>query len=496
MSSVQELFASVVREHAARPAVVGPGEELLTYEALSGRVACLVLVLEKAGVEPGDRVALLLPNGVGFVAAYFAALTAGAVAVPMNEQYQVNELLYFLEVCQVRLLVTTRAHEDLCHRVLSQSDLVVELFFIEDLHDAAAPPPLESVLRLPAEGAPAMYQFSSGSTGRPKQIGRSHANILFELDSLRRTLGISPHDRFMGVAPFSHVNGMMRSMMASLSHGASLHPLPKFERQAVAETVAGCRLTVFIGVPFHFSMLAKARFRDEPDFSSLRLCVSASAPMPCKMNALFGERFGIHVRQLYGSTETGTISVNLDDDVSESLDSVGTPVHGVAVEVFREDGTLAAPEEMGEFAVRSPGAISNYVDAPEANAGAFRDGYFFTGDLGRRDVDGRLTIAGRKKFFINKAGYKIDPSEIERVLESHPDVDEAVVIGVPTSFGDEKVTAIVVGKGRSTAELIEHCRGKIAPFKIPSVVEFRDSIPKSPTGKVRRMMLYPESSAS
>jgi len=215
--------------------------------------------------------------------------------------------------------------------------------------------------------------------------------------------------------------------------------------------------------------------------------------MPTPMNRLFHEQFGRYVRQLYGSTETGTISVNLDDNIADSIDTVGTPIRGVAAEVFVEDGSVAPPGQMGEFAVQSPGAIRAYVNAEEANRESFRDGYFLTGDLGRRDERGLLTIAGRKKFFINKAGYKIDPKEIQDLLESHPKVEEAVVLGLPTSYGDEKVTAVVVANGTCTAEeLVEFCRGKIAPFKVPSVIEFRTSIPKSPTGKIRRAMLYPE----
>jgi long-chain acyl-CoA synthetase len=495
MNSVQELLVAVSEEHSARPAIVTSEGHPLTYRDLATSIARLALQLEHRGVQPGDRVGLLLPNGPGFVKAYFAILCAGAIAVPMNEQYQTNELLYFLEVCDVGVLVTTRAHEDLCRQVLALRDRPVGLEFIEDLaaSPATSSKPLRDVIKAPAAGAPAMYQFSSGSTGRPKQIGRSHSSLLFELDSLRRTLRITPDDRFLGVAPFSHVNGLMRSMMASITSGAALYPLPRFERQAVADCIRENRLTIFIGVPFHFSTLAKARFRPEADFSSLRLCVSASAPMPTAMNRLFHEQFGHYVRQLYGSTETGTISVNLEDNIADSIDTVGKPIYGVAVEVFLEDGDPAPPGEMGEFAVESPGAIRAYVNAEEANRESFRGGYFFTGDLGRRDASGVLTIAGRKKFFINKAGYKIDPKEIQDLLESHPKVEEAVVLGLPTSYGDEKVTAVVVGNGACTAEeLVEFCRGKIAPFKIPSVIEFRASIPKSPTGKIRRAMLYPQ----
>jgi long-chain acyl-CoA synthetase len=286
------------------------------------------------------------------------------------------------------------------------------------------------------------------------------------------------------------VNGLTRSMLSSLRAGAALYPLAKYDRQAVAETVERERISVFIAVPFMFSTLAQTNFRRPPDFSSLRLCVSASAPMPKKFNLLFREKFGQHVRQLYGSTETGTISVNLQPEISNTLESVGTPIPGVRVEVFRDDGQPAGPGEMGEFAVASPAAITAYDDLPEANRESFRGGYFFTGDLGRKEADGMLYLVGRKKFFINKGGFKIDPREIEELLEGHPLVDEAVVLGVPSPYGDERVKAVIVAKGPcSEADIIAYCRGQIADFKIPSQIEFRDSLPKSPTGKIRRAML-------
>jgi long-chain acyl-CoA synthetase len=282
----------------------------------------------------------------------------------------------------------------------------------------------------------------------------------------------------------------MRSMMASMRAGAALYPLPRFERQKVVETIERERITVFIGVPFMFSMLAKSVFRKPPDLSSLRLCCSASAPMPVNLNSLFYEKFGRYVRQLYGSTETGTISVNLSSAPQAVLDSVGTPIQGVEVEVFGDDGSLEQEGEIGELGVKSPAAITGYVARDDLNLEVFRDGYFLTGDLGKKDGNGVVYLLGRKKFFINKGGYKINPHDIEEVLENHPSVEEAVVIGLPTDYGDEKIKAVLVLKAPCThEEIVEHCRGKIADFKVPSLVEFTAGLPKTSTGKIRRGML-------
>jgi long-chain acyl-CoA synthetase len=493
MKTIPEMFSSVAKRHAKRPAVVD-GEKVVLYETLEKRIRTLALKLYRMGIRQGDRVALLLPNGLDFVTGYFGIAAVGAIVVPINDHYQHTELRYFLDECGVSLLITSRDFAPICHQVLPVRKSPCQLFWAEDLPDACEldDPSSEDLKVDIAPETPVMYQFSSGSTGRPKRIGRTHKNLLFELDSLIQTLRITHEDRFLGVAPFSHVNGLMRSMMASLRAGAVLYPLARFDRQVVAEAIEKNRISIFIGVPFMPSMLAKSHFRRRPDFSSLRLCVTASAPMPKKLNQQFYENFGIYVRQLYGSTETGTISANLGPCIEGSLDSVGTPIAGVEVEVFADDGRIAKPGEIGEFAVKSEAAIKGYDGLDEVNKEAFRDGYFFTGDLGKTDEEGLLYLAGRKKFFINRGGYKIDPYEIEEILESHPRVDEAVAVGVPTPFGDEKVKAVIVLNGPCAEEdIVEYCRGKIADFKIPSLVEFRDSLPKSPTGKIRRTMLLP-----
>jgi len=494
MNSITEMLASTIRQNANRTAIVD-GNRTLSYNMLERKIASLATELQNRGINKGDRAALLLPNGLDFVRSYFAIVALGVIVVPLNDQYQENELLYFLEECGVSLLITSKDHAELCHKVLSMQHSPCKLFIVENAREDSENE-LKSLgdfnLKINPD-TPVMYQFSSGSTGRPKRIARTHTNLLFELDSFIQTLNITNEDRFLGVAPFSHVNGLMRSMMACMRAGAALYPLSKFERRAVAEVIEKNNISIFIAVPFMFSMLAKANFRRQPDFSSLRLCVSASAPMPKKLNQEFYENFGIYVRQLYGSTETGTISINLSSDVENSLESVGSAIAGVEVQVINEEGEIANLETMGELAVKSPAAIKGYDGLDELNKEAFRDSYFLTGDLGHKDENGLLYLVGRKKFFINKGGYKINPHEIEELLESHPKVEEAVVIGLPTSYGDEKVKAVIVLKDSCKEEdLIEHCRGKIANFKIPSLVEFRDSLPKSPTGKIRRKILLEE----
>jgi long-chain acyl-CoA synthetase len=337
---------------------------------------------------------------------------------------------------------------------------------------------------------PVLYLYSSGSTGRPKRIARTHSNLLFEIDCLRESLAISPSDRIIGVAPFSHTNGLLRSMVVSLLSGATLVPLAQFERRAVARAIEQHKITGFVGVPFMFAMLAEARWPQPVDFSSLRYCISASAPLRRETCLEFYKRYGLYVRQLYGTTETGSIAVNLGPRPEETMASVGTPYPGIAVEIFSADRNVLPAGETGDIAIRSPGATREYVGLPEETAASFVDGYFYPGDVGYKDADGNIYLAGRKSLFINRGGYKVNPYEVESLIESHPRVGEVAVIGMDTPYGDQKIKAVVVStEPCEERDIIEFCRGKIADFKVPSVIEFRSEIPKSSTGKPLRKLL-------
>ena len=236
-----------------------------------------------------------------------------------------------------------------------------------------------------------------------------------------------------------------------------------------------------------YAMLAETRWRRPVDFSTLRYCFCSSAPLRADTWNRFHERFGLCVRQLYGTTETGTIALNLDEPPEAYIESVGRPIDGVSVEIFSKEKQPLGAEEVDEIGIKSPAATSEYPGLMEESRQAFRGGYFFPGDIGRKDFDGRVYLLGRKSFFINRGGYKVNPYELEELIDLHPKVRESVVVGVETRYGDEIVKAIVVPSGDcEEREIVEHCRGKVADFKIPSVVEFRSELPKSVTGKVQR----------
>jgi len=252
---------------------------------------------------------------------------------------------------------------------------------------------------------------------------------------------------------------------------------------------SGFEFTALNAPGVFFRMMADASY--SPRLTALRLCFSAGTALPRETFDTFHERFGVPVRQLYGCTEAGALTINLDEDPTPTAESVGRPLNGVSVEVKDETDAVVPPGVTGEVVVRTAAMTRGYHGMDDHNSEVFRNGAYRTGDVGHLDADGRLWLTGRKKLFIEVVGNKVDPAEVEDALSTHPAVQESVVVGIPSAIaGEELIKAVVVAASPIEEEaLIEHCADRLASFKVPALVEFRDEIPRSPLGKVLRKYL-------
>ncbi|MEK6327867.1 MAG: AMP-binding protein [Actinomycetota bacterium] len=462
----------------------------LTYAELAERVERLAAGLAARGLGAGDPVGLVLPNVPAFAIAFLGILRAGAVVVPLNPQFKEAELEFHFAESGVKAVITDENGMDGCRAVGERLAQPIALLTADALLEDRGPAP-------PATGAldrHAVFQYSSGSTGRPKRVPRSHRHLCLEADSYVAATDLSAEDRIFCTIPLFHTYGMGCCLLAAVRSGATLvlfedpHPFVLQRGRALA-AVESERATVFPAVPVTFRLLAEA---PEPaDLSALRMCFSAAAALPASTFRAFHDRFGVPVRQLYGCTEAGAVTVNMDDDPYATAGSVGRPIEGVELRVVDAAGEPMEQGRNGEVLIRSAAMPPGYADAEELNRDAFRDGWFRSGDRGRIDAEGRLFLTGRTKRLIDVSGDKVDPVEVEDVLAVHPKVAEVAVVGVAGGApGEEEVKAVVVPAGDcQERELIRYCRERLADYKVPARVEFREEMPVDSAGTLLRRYL-------
>lgn len=475
------------------------GDERIAWRELVERIERLAHGLAERGIGAGDAVGLVLRDDPWFVTCFHAVTALGAIVVPVNPGFKQAELEFSFRSAGVRGIISDERTAGVCERIAAGFETPVEVITttaahgqaltLEELVERSSAQPLAP--RDPDEVF--VYQFSSGSTGRPKRVPRTHGQIAAEA-ALYDELDVSAEDRVFSAIPLFHTWGMGACLIAPTAWGTTVvileDPNPfLLKRHRALELIERERATVFPGVPFHYQLMAEAP--GGADLSSLRLCFSAGTALARETFDAFGEKFGVLVRQLYGSTETGFLAANLDADPVATFASVGRPMGDVDFEIVDDEGAPVPTGEIGEVTVASPAMTNGYSDLPDVNAVAFADGRFQTGDLGSLDADGRLTITGRKKLLIEVGGYKVDPIEVQDVVEAHSKIAEAVVVGVPGKGpGEEVVKAVVVPNGElGERELVDFCRQRLANYKVPQIVELRDEIPKSPLGKILRKYL-------
>lgn len=490
--NLSDRFDSVARNAAWRTAVCEEGASM-SYEVLLRWSQEISTQLERHCPMDGHRAVLIIPNSAAFVASFFAVARSGGVVAPLSVDYRSQELEYYLRDIQPTAVLTCEANASHVREALDRVSLKSMVVVVESpgsceiLAKGEGPGDVSGSVN---ENSAALLLYTSGSTGRPKRVVRTHGQLIGECETLLDLFSIDVADRFLGAAPFSHVNGLVRTMLTSMLDGAALYPVRRFNRRGVLRLISEERLTFFGGVAQMFVALALSRPHGDIDLSSLRIVFSSSAPLLPRDYREFQRAYRVSIRQLYGSTETGTISYNDHSDLARHLDSVGRPLPGVALTVIDENGRALPYENEGEIVVSSPFAISSYDGNTAVSRASFRDGCYLTGDLGLMNSEGYLTLTGRKKFVINRGGFKVNPYEVEEAIREYPKVSEVVAVGTRGPHGDDIIRCVVVPNAVCTPEeIIRHCQQRIAAYKIPSRIEFRASLPKTASGKIARASL-------
>ncbi|MBU4567061.1 MAG: long-chain fatty acid--CoA ligase [Desulfarculus sp.] len=491
-----------------KPALI-MGEASLTYGELNRRVNRLANAFMGRGLVKGDRVAVLTNNCIEFFEIYLALCKSGGVLVPINNLLRLGELNQIMAYMKPRFIVY---HKDFQELVLEVMDRHPSLESAVCLGGEPAPGHLEyealmdngseAEPRVEIRGEDLMSIFlTSGTTGRPKGALRTHHHNCLNAMSAAIEVGVRPDDRVLLLFPFYHVTFEDRFCHLMLGNTFVLRREGSFDPAQVLDLLSKHRITICQFVPTMISSMLENKDIETYDLSALRLILYAAAPMPVELLKKAMGRFKCGFMQFYGQTETGPMTTILrpEDHILEGapkeverLASCGRPVLMYEAMVVDETGKEVAPGQVGELVVRSESTAGGYWALPEESGATMKEGWLHTGDFARRDEEGFIFIVDRKGDMIISGGKNIYPREIEEVLYQHPQVREAMVIGVPDPHWGESVKAIVVLKNGvkvEAQEIIEHCKKNLASYKKPKTVEFWDSLPKSPTGKLLKRVV-------
>jgi acyl-CoA synthetase (AMP-forming)/AMP-acid ligase II len=500
MSATETLWSALAAHPEASTALVAADRPPLGHGALRSLIRDTVATLNAAGVGRGDRVAMVLPNGPEMAAA-FLALGAAVATAPLNPAYRADEFDFYLSDLAPKALVIDAGSSSPARSVASRRGIaVIEL--VPRSGEPAGSFTLHSgggVGAMASGGLAdpddiALLLHTSGTTSRPKLVPLSQRNIMASARHIGASLALTAADRCLNIMPLFHIHGLIGVVVSSLAAGGSVFCTPGFNALKFFAWLEEAMPTWYSAVPtMHQAILARAeRNREIIERRRLRLIRSSSASLPPPVMAELEAAFGCPVIESYGMTEAAhQMTSNPLPPRPRKPGTVG-PAAGPEVAVIDAAGGRLPAGTAGEVAIRGPNVTAGYAANPQANAEAFADGWFRTGDQGALDADGYLTITGRLKELINRGGEKISPREVDDLLTSHPAVAQAVTFALPhDKLGEDVAVAVVLREGRSASEreLRDFVAARLADFKVPRKVVFLTEIPKGPTGKLQRLGL-------
>ncbi|MGD9014404.1 MAG: long-chain fatty acid--CoA ligase [Candidatus Omnitrophota bacterium] len=481
-------------------------DKRITYKELSCASSRFAQGLINLGIKKGDRIAIFLSNSPEFVIAYFGIIKTGSTVVPVNNMFRQQETEFVLKDANASAVVTSLTYLDIIRPIKEKQKILKNIILVDGITTDTLNF-YEIIERTTTsfksvnieQNSIASILYTSGTTGQPKGAMLTQENFLSNCLACAKAIDAKKTDNFICLLPMFHSFAwtvcvlMPVNIAASITIIDSLRPFRKIIRNVIKKKV-----TVFVGIPSIYNILAHMHIpsvftsRILKLIDPLRICISGAAALPTEVLSVFEEKFRVPLLEGYGLTEASPV-VSLNPMRGERKPgSVGLPIEQVRVKVIDEQDNELAAGQIGELLVSGPNVMAGYLKNEQATCQTLKDNWLFTGDMSRIDEDGYIYIVDRKKEMINVRGLNVYPVEIERVLFRHPKIKEAAVVGVRDRFKGEVPKAFIVLKENedfSSAEIIKYLRGNLASFKIPKFVEFRDSLPKTATGKVAKRQL-------
>lgn len=494
--SIPELLKQRVEAAPDKPFLFSETDKRqFTYKEFEAAVQRTARMLSAHGVGKGDVVSLLLPNSVEYVIAYFACWQIGALAGPINSLLKSQEIAYVMSNSEAKALLVNSEFLPVVETIRYDLPSLAAVIKFDNEADATG-----SHVEGPAQFADldcdheAIIIYTSGTTGKPKGCLLSHGNVIANARQISSWLGFTENDRLLTMMPLFHMNAVSVTTMSALYAGGSSVVSAKFSASRFWQSVSDYQITSFGSVATMLSMLLSTYPDGVPadlKTDQLRFAMCGSAPVPAEVLRGFEERFNCLVIEGYGLSESTCRSTFNPPDQRRRPGSCGVPI-GNEMSVVDEEDREVPDGELGEIVLRGENILKGYYKNDAANATAFRNGWFHTGDIGYRDEDGFYFIVDRKSDMIIRGGENIYPREIDEVLYQHPAIAAAAAVGVPDALYGEEVAGVVVlklGANATEQEVIDFCKARLADFKCPKTVHFVEDIPKGPTGKLLKREL-------
>jgi acyl-CoA synthetase (AMP-forming)/AMP-acid ligase II len=496
------IYEIVATGTDSAPAIGAPGRADMTYGQLKSQLEQTGAQLNGLGIGRNDRVAIVLPNGPEMATA-FIAIGASATTAPLNPGYREEEFDFYLSDLNAKALLVEQGSESPARAVASQRGIpVLEIAFadsdpagsftiIEDGYEKSTP--AEGGFAKPEDCALVLH--TSGTTSRPKIVPLSQINVCASANNIRETLRLTPQDRCLNIMPLFHIHGLIAATLSSISAGAAISCSPGFNALSFFSWMEEVTPSWYTAVPtMHQAILTRAaRNKEIIDKVPLRFVRSSSSSLPPQVMQELEDVFDCPVIEAYGMTEAShQMASNPLPDAPRKPGSVGIAAGPEVAIMAQDSGEILKAGDTGEIVIRGDNVFSGYEANPTANAEAFTDGWFRTGDQGIMDDEGYVRITGRLKEIINRGGEKISPREVDEAIMDHPAVQQVVTFAMPHDKLGEEVAAVVVlreNQDASEKDLRDFLGQQLADFKVPRKILFMDEIPKGATGKLQRIGL-------
>ncbi len=500
--NMAEVISRSCRNYESKTAILYEGRPY-SFAELDATVKQHASFLRRLGVEKGDRIAIQLPKCMDFIFLHLATLSLGAITLPLNPGYTVDEVRYFLTDSGSSFFFSDAAHFERVQQVVDEIPRLTTILIDEPSPDGFDPVQQE-VAKVgdddprdypTGEDDVAMICYTSGTTGKPKGAMITHRNLVTNTMALQRVWQWTDRDRLLHVLPLFHVHGLNVALHGGLNAGCTIVMHQTFDPRKAWMAIEQEKCTMFMAVPTIYYRLMNEWEVVRPALDSMRVFISGSGPLLENLFYRFEDATGYRILERYGMTEAQMITSNPFDVDGRIPQSVGFPLPGTEIRVVSDAGGDVEPGDVGEVWLRGDNIFKGYWQMPEKTRESFSDGWFRSGNLGYQDPQDkmRLYLVGRAKELIITGGYNVYPKELENVLESHEAVLEAAVVGIPDEDFGERVTAFVVlrsgTEGFSQEELIGFCKNHLAAYKCPKTVLPISELPRNAMGKIQKQVL-------